>query len=382
MFRILQGRGADDVIRSRAQLGALDEEIHALRTSFWSAAYTASSNMRHIPSSKGGQSGEQVHLTCKAKAFQIYGGFIGRGQEGHNEGAVSEKSDGKRFDMLAGLLRDLKSDLKKEETHCARSSSPATVSSLPSSFPIDRLLELGDTREEGVRHTIGIDVDYSKFAPEPVEVDLTPKPLKKNAIGRSQLVAASKSTWDKTDQDADADADNYYSPAMPDAPVRVEDFDTFGNNCRASAKELASQGSLNSISHHPTHTSSSGCTVLASTARRSEETVRRTLKRIVCRMAGGLYGEVHTEDLLKQLDDFLESTHRQSTFSKGTYVQQVKKREQKSREGLFILWIAISSIVGWAVVQDDENRGQGRVTSDMRADDHHLSALLALSRTS
>lgn len=289
--------------------------------------------MRHLQSSDGKQSGEQVYLTCKAKAFHLYGGFVngdeGRdGQSVSSEGVAVEKADGSRFNILSNLLRDLNKDLKKEVASFPSSSTP-----LPSSFPIDRLLELGDTRELSFMPTIGIDVNYSKYETEPEEEVLTkPKFLKKTTVGRSELVQASKSAWETSSQDAnpgegDVDED-WYRPAELDVPIRVEDFDTFGNNCRMSPRAVShredsdllgeeAEGSHNSISHHPTHTSSSSGTVQASTARRSEETVRRTLKRIVCRMAGGLYGEVNTEDLLKQLDGFLESTHKQSTFSKG-----------------------------------------------------------------
>jgi hypothetical protein len=341
--------------RRRSELPAADEEIHALRASFWAAAYSASTQLRHVKGAGGRPSGEEIYGICKKRAFDRYGSFVSFDGESEALGVEKPsmvKESNFKFKMLSGLLNTLQKNYKKDNFD---SSSIAPIASPVSSLLV-QIADLKATRTAG--SNMDMDVNYDHVDYEPPEKYYSMY-LSDRFPGWSKVVVPAKSEYDveglesyeanRTDLN-DATA----SDPLPEAYM-TKDFDTFKNNCRVNERSMRndegwsdnknnekilelkrqSDAEKNDVDAFETDSSSSGAVVVqewekhASIDKLVEGALLKAHRTLILQLAGTSYQAENQDQLLLGLDDFLQSSKKSPFYSKG------EKRNYALKNGFY-----------------------------------------------
>ena len=330
--------------RRRAELPALDEEIHALRASFWAAAYSASSNMRHVKGVDGRPSGEDVYATCRRRAFGHHNSFASQREsevKGEENPLLSKESNFK-FKMLSGLLADLQKGFRQDKLV---STDLTTLGSRISSLST---LLAEQNSVSSIGSNISVDVAYNHVEVEDrIQVKEIPR-LPHRYPGRSKVVHPPKSeysveglaSYEASDPEPDLD-EAAGQEVQPETYIR-KDFDIFRNNCRVNEMsklndegwnenmksettleiERQSDRERNGIYASGAGSSSSGAVgqdwdAQVTLDKRVEGTLRRASRNLICHLAGTCYHPPNQDQLLLQLDGFLKNSKRSRTFNKS-----------------------------------------------------------------
>lgn len=329
--------------RRRAELPATDEEIHALRASFWVAAYSASTHLRHVKGVDGRPSGEDIYDICKKRAFDRYGSFVSF--DGQSEAVSFQKPSMLResqfkFKVLSGLLNDLQVDYTQNKFGSSSVSTPAS----PVSSLLEQISVLKPSPSAGSNMDMNVNFDHVVLPPSP---KVYGKFLSDRFQGWSKVVVPSKSEYDvenlesyQTSRQYDSDNDAA-SESMPEVYM-TKDFDTFKNNCRISERskrndegwndnqrnekvlELKRQSDMekNDVDTVDVVSSSSGAIVQewekhANIDNLVEGALLKARRTLILQLAGTSYQSQDQDHLLLQLDAFLESSKRSHGHSKG-----------------------------------------------------------------
>jgi hypothetical protein len=329
--------------RRRSDLPAADERIHALRASFWVAAYSVSTQLRHVKGAEGRPSGEEIYGICKKRAFDRYGSFVS--YDGESEALGVEKpsmakESNFKYKMLSGLLNTLQKDFKQDKFD---SLSTAPIAS-PVASLIVQIADLKATPTAGSNMDMHVNFDHVDFEPPEKYYSMY---LNERFPGWSKVVVPAKSEYDtegietyeanRSDLSATTDSD-----PLPEAYM-TKDFDTFKNNCRVNERsrlndegwsdnkhnekilELKRQSDAenNDVDAFEMNSSSSGAVVVqewekhASIDKLVEGALLKAHRTLILQLAATSYQSENQDHLLLRLDEFLKSSKNSPSYSKG-----------------------------------------------------------------